>query len=218
MIEEASGKSPDLTAIRENFEKCEKALEGHTEMVLGSLNQVPTPSLPPSSSPSPLPSSLLALTLTRTLVLPLYGRRARGTKRALAFVRLAAVQRELRSPTSTQRLHCAKFPLAHARHNRSSARARPTHRSLGTMATKGHTPALRCLLFTRTLACVHEICTGVPRTPPPSSAPSSTRPYTAQQPRGQPISAPPMMRNRPRPAGTPLIRRPRRGTRHIYCS
>ena len=49
VTEDASTKSPDLTAIRENFEKCGEALEGHTEMVLGSLNQVPTHSLPPSS-------------------------------------------------------------------------------------------------------------------------------------------------------------------------
>ena len=49
VTKDASTKSPDLTAIRENFEKCGEALEGHTEMVLGSLNQVPTHSLPPSS-------------------------------------------------------------------------------------------------------------------------------------------------------------------------
>ena len=52
--EVANTKSPDLAAMRNEIMQCEEKLNGHTEMVLGSLNQVPMHAIgraPPTPSP-----------------------------------------------------------------------------------------------------------------------------------------------------------------------
>jgi len=54
--EVANAEIPDLAAMRDKIMQCEKKLNGHTEMVLNSLNQVPTPSPSPSPSPAPAPA------------------------------------------------------------------------------------------------------------------------------------------------------------------
>ena len=56
--EVANTKSPDLAAMRNEIMQCEEKLNGHTEMVLGSLNQVPMHAIgrgPPTPSHAPSP-------------------------------------------------------------------------------------------------------------------------------------------------------------------